>query len=270
MRPMFEAFQANQKNTTGIIQWMLNSAWPEMYWQLYDSFLMPNGAYFGAKKANETIHLLYHYGNNSIHIINNSLNKIENYEALVRIFDINSKQIFNRRIKINLKAESSLLILELTEITKLTLTYFIDLRLIDEDNYEIGNNFYWLSTKKDILDYETEFEEWAFHTPSREYADFTLINSLSKVKLDITYSTIEQNGKDIVSISLENKNSIIAFFIEILLIDKKNQQIILPTIWSDNYVTLLPNEKRIIEADYSLAENKSKPEIKIKGCNLDA
>jgi len=66
MRPMFEAFQANKANATGIIQWMLNSAWPEMYWQLYDSFLRQNGAYYGAKKANEPVHLLYNYGNNSI------------------------------------------------------------------------------------------------------------------------------------------------------------------------------------------------------------
>ncbi len=50
MRPMFEAFQINQGKATGIIQWMLNSAWPEMYWQLYDSYLMPNAAYFAAKK----------------------------------------------------------------------------------------------------------------------------------------------------------------------------------------------------------------------------
>ncbi len=37
MRPMFEAFAVNRPLTTGVIQWMLNSAWPEMYWQLYDS-----------------------------------------------------------------------------------------------------------------------------------------------------------------------------------------------------------------------------------------
>ena len=50
MRPMFEAFSINRYKATGVIQWMLNSAWPEMYWQLYDSYLMPNGAYYGARK----------------------------------------------------------------------------------------------------------------------------------------------------------------------------------------------------------------------------
>ena len=51
MRPMFESFQANKGKTTGIIQWMLNSAWPALYWQLYDYYLIPNGAYYATKKA---------------------------------------------------------------------------------------------------------------------------------------------------------------------------------------------------------------------------
>ena len=47
MRAMFESFSIRRPATTGIIQWMLNSAWPEMYWQLYDHYLVPNGAFYG-------------------------------------------------------------------------------------------------------------------------------------------------------------------------------------------------------------------------------
>lgn len=35
-RAKFEAFRCNLPRTTGIVQWMLNSAWPSIYWQLYD------------------------------------------------------------------------------------------------------------------------------------------------------------------------------------------------------------------------------------------
>ncbi len=126
---MFEAFQANQKKTTGIIQWMLNSAWPEMYWQLYDSYLMPNGAFYGAKKANESLHLLYNYGDNSIHIINNTLQSKTNLEALIRLFDINSKLIFEKSLKVNIESESSSLILNLPEISKLNSYIFFGFKI---------------------------------------------------------------------------------------------------------------------------------------------
>ncbi len=188
MRPMFEAFQANKINATGIIQWMLNSAWPEMYWQLYDSFLKPNGAFYGAKKANEPIHLLYNYGDNSIYKINDSFEDIEDYKALIRIFDINSKQVFESKIDLNIQHESSSLILTIPQIENLTQTYFLDLRIYDNSGSEISNNFYWLSTKEDVLDYEAKFDDWAYHTPSKEYADFTIINSMPKVNLDFHLS----------------------------------------------------------------------------------
>ena len=40
-KSMFEAFRVNKKEGTGIVQWMLNSAWPSMYWQLYDYYNIP-------------------------------------------------------------------------------------------------------------------------------------------------------------------------------------------------------------------------------------
>ncbi len=49
-RAMFEAFGRNKYTSTGVIQWMLNNAWPSMIWHLYDYYLRPGGSYFGAKK----------------------------------------------------------------------------------------------------------------------------------------------------------------------------------------------------------------------------
>ena len=85
--------------------------------------------------------------------------------------------------------------MSLPEIENLTSTYFLDLRLINNSGIEIGNNFYWLSTKKDVLDYEAEIEDWAYYTPSSEYADFTLLNSLPKVSLNVNLSTIMSESK---------------------------------------------------------------------------
>ncbi len=43
----------------------------------------------------------------------------------------------------------------------------------------------------------------------------------------------------------------------------------LPVLWSDNYITLLPGEKREIEAVYSNGDGIDfKPELKLKGWNL--
>ena len=43
-RAMFEAYGRNKYESTGVIQWMLNNAWPSIIWNLYDYYLVPAGA----------------------------------------------------------------------------------------------------------------------------------------------------------------------------------------------------------------------------------
>jgi len=71
-RAMFEAYRRNGYTSTGVIQWMLNNAWPSIYWHLFDWYLRPAGGYFGAKKANEPVHVMYSYDDRSVAIVNAS------------------------------------------------------------------------------------------------------------------------------------------------------------------------------------------------------
>ena len=50
-RAMFEAYGRNKYTATGVIQWMLNNAWPSLIWHLYDYYMVPAGGYFGTKKV---------------------------------------------------------------------------------------------------------------------------------------------------------------------------------------------------------------------------
>ncbi len=50
-RAMFEAYGRNKYTSTGVVQWMLNNAWPSMIWHLYDYYLEAGGGYYGTKKG---------------------------------------------------------------------------------------------------------------------------------------------------------------------------------------------------------------------------
>ena len=201
---------------------------------------------------------------------NDSFEDVKDYKALIRIFDIHSKQVFESKIDLNIQHESSSLILTIPQIENLTQTYFLDLRIYDNSGSEISNNFYWLSTKEDVLDYEAKFDDWAYHTPSKEYADFTIINSMPKVNLDISSKFVTEDKSSKIIINLENNNEEIAFFIELQLLNKISKELILPVLWSDNYLSLLPNEKRIIEAKFNNddLEISTEIELAVKGWNI--
>ncbi len=270
MRPMFEAFSINRYKATGVIQWMLNSAWPEMYWQLYDTYLMPNGAYYGAKKAGKPIQAMYNYGNRFVYLVNDRLQDSSPLMIEIKILDLYGNVKSNKIINTDIKANSSKKLIEITEPEYLTDTYFLSLKILDNKGKEITDNFYWLSKKEDILDYKAKVPNWYYYTPTRQYADFTALNQLQKIKL--THSITQSNDKDysIFNIELKNSNNTIAFFIEMKIADEETGLSILPVIWSDNYISLLPGEKKVFTARIrkNLIENK-KIKFKFKGWNVE-
>src|SRR5947207_15907699 len=67
---MFEAYARNKYNSTVVVQWMLNNAWPSVIWHLYDYYLVPGGGYVEAKKANELVHAQYSYDEASGVVVN--------------------------------------------------------------------------------------------------------------------------------------------------------------------------------------------------------
>src|ERR1700676_3208359 len=68
-RAMFEAYGRNKYKSTGIIQWMLNNAWPGLIWHVYDYSLRPAGGYFGTKKALELVHVQFSYDDRSVAVV---------------------------------------------------------------------------------------------------------------------------------------------------------------------------------------------------------
>ena len=48
-RSIFEAYNSNKYNSTGVIQWMINNAFPSNIWNLYDYYFTSFPAYFSVK-----------------------------------------------------------------------------------------------------------------------------------------------------------------------------------------------------------------------------
>lgn len=266
MRGMFESFHINRPNTTGIIQWMLNSAWPAMIWQLYDYYLMPNGAFYATRNSCRPLNIAYNYANNGIYITRENVQQTKKLSAEIRLFDISGKQVYKNNISVGeLKSESTK-IATLTKPTNLSTTYFLDLRLLDENNSPLAINFYWLSTKEDVLDFQNSL--WHV-TENKSYADLKGINEMEKIIINASHKFTNAGDTIWVESVLKNPSNNIAFFIELSLKDKTSNETILPVFWDDNYISLIPGETRQLKG-YVLEKDVNKKQLKFdyQGWNL--
>ncbi len=251
--------RVNRPLSTGLIQWMLNSAWPEIYWQLYDWYLMPNGAFYGTRAACQPVSLAYNYADQSVFGVNETLEAVGPVTATIRAFGLGGEKIREETIEVTLDPAKSEPLLDLAEIESPTPVWFLDLRLADSSGAVLARNFYWLSAKPDRLDYENNL--W-FVTPTKSYADFTALDTLPDVEL-ATAATLEG---DKVRVHLSNPTDALAFFVELRVLDADGNSI-LPVLWDDNYVSILPGEDRELTARLP-GEDLSGASVALMGWNL--
>ena len=266
IRAMFEAYSRNKYSATGVIQWMLNNAWPSNIWHLYDYYLRPGGGYFGAKRAMEPLHPLYSYDDHSIYVVSSRYDDAHGLKLITKVYNLDASEKYSQETPVELPADSTSKVFTLPEIQGLSGAYFLVLRLNDGNGKQVGSNFYWLSTKTETLDWEKS--NW-FTTPTSSFADYTSLSQLPKVKLAVSSQSSHDGKTATTRVTLENPSKSIAFFVRLKVVKGAGGEEILPVIWQDNYVSLLPGEKREITASYRAAElGTSKPTVEISGWNV--
>jgi exo-1,4-beta-D-glucosaminidase len=267
VRAMYEAYSRNKYQATGVIQWMLNNAWPSMIWHLYDYYLRPGGGYFGAKRAMEALHPVYGYDDHSIWLVSSQYVVARGLKLTTKVYNLDATEKFSQENNVDAPADSTAKIFTLPDLQGLSPTYFLVLRLEDAVGKPVGSNFYWLSTKPETLDWAKT--NW-WMTPTESYADFTALSQLPKVKLKVSDRTERNGDVAITQVTLENPSKNLAFFVRLKVDKGPKGDEILPVVWEDNYISLLPGEKRAVTASYRASElGASKAVVEVSGWNVE-
>lgn len=271
VRAQFEAFNAHTdaaRPSTGVVYWMLNNAWPSLHWHLYDYYLNPAGAYFGARIANEPMHIQYSYDTRAILLVNHTLTIEHGLRAGVRVRNLDGSIVFERKLKpVDLEANRTRRLLNLPALEGLSSTYFIELDLVSAQGQTVSRNVYWLSTQPDELHWV--HSNWHL-TPLKRYADFTALQSLP-IATSEAHATMRHEGAgEVVSVTLTVPSSsrAVALF-QHLALKQPGGDALLPVLWSDNDVTLWPGESLTLTAR-TAGVGTANPVLEVSGWNLPA
>lgn len=262
-RAQFEAYSAkwnSKRPATGMIYWMLNSAWPSLHWNLFDFYLRAAGSYFGAKTGSRLEHVAYDYLKKDIYLINHSIDRRGSRRIEVDLIDANGNTLSRRATTTTTEPNTSknirFTVHEVARHRKHGLL-FMRLRLADEWNTTLSRNVYWLARNGDKLSWGRS--QW-YYTPVKKYADYTALQHLPQANLTVTATRqVDGNQTAPVFVTLENHSPVPAVFIRLNLVvfqsfDPIQWQQVVPVRWQDNYVTLWPYEKMEIVAEPSSGE----------------
>ena len=178
-RAEFEAFRRNMfDGSTGVIQWMLENAWPSLHWNLFDWYLDPAGSYFGAKEANRPLHVQYSYDDRSVAVVNESADPENGLSVTAAAFAVDGSQVWSRRTSAQVPSEAVRRVLTVPLRPDWGRTYFVRLQLRDRSGRLVDSNTYWLSSKPDVPDYP--HSRW-WYMPTKRFADLRALATLPEV-----------------------------------------------------------------------------------------
>lgn len=282
VRAQFEAYRARataDQPATGVIYWMLNSAWPSLNWQLFDHRLDPAGSFFGARKANEPVHVQLSYDTSDVVVVNALPDAVGPFTARATVRSIDGSVVSEQQRRVEALPGGGVAATGPIEIPDgISTTYFVELALRDGTGKPVSRNVYWCSTQPDTLDWE--HTTWQY-TPQSGYADLTGLADLAAVRLELSAvsavsaadsvhrvgaagaapadrvdsesPTGAGPGEDVVTVTVRNPSSAPAVGIHLSVVSAATGLPVAPIHWEDNDITLFDGQHATVTVRFSTA-----------------
>jgi exo-1,4-beta-D-glucosaminidase len=290
-RAEFEAYIDHsadaQAPSTGIVYWQLNKGWPTLLWDLYNHDFDQAGSYFGAKKANEPLHVLYTYDDGSVSVDNFGSRAAHGLSVESKVYALDGTLLDDQTangISIDPQGVASQLLHPVVPAATTpptpAQTYFVELLLTDNRGV-VDRNVYWLSTQQDVVDWpNTQGNPQATMT---QYGDLTQLQHLGGATVHVTASTHPARGdargadtETDVTITNTSTKPTAAFFLRADVrrgsaagAPAPGDNEVLPIMWSDNDTTLWPGESERLSATYRRADLQgAAPVVSVSGWNV--
>ncbi|MCR5890905.1 hypothetical protein LRS06_25025 [Hymenobacter sp. J193] len=224
-RAIFEAWNSRLwRNTSGVLLWMSHPAWPSMIWQLYSSDYSTHGAYYGAQKACEPVHIQQNLDDGQVVIVNTTLKPLQHARVQYARYDAQGRQLSTETRAVAL-APANQLTPVFTPAPPATLppVYLTRLRLLNEQGQVVSENEYWQ------------------HVAG---ADFQVFNTLPAARLQTRLLPAPANTHPL-TYEVSNPGTVPAVAVALSLQTTQGRPV-LPATYSAGYFTLLPGERKTV------------------------
>ncbi|MDA3881460.1 MAG: hypothetical protein PF436_13805 [Prolixibacteraceae bacterium] len=246
-RSCIEAINAQLwENSSGFALWKTNSSWPSVLWQVYDWYLQAHSGFYATKKANQPIHLQLNRETMAVDVINSSRKQVEKATISATLLDSDLNRIWQKNYKSTI-AKNSVTRTGWTIPKNDEINYLV-LKIEDQKGNIISENFYWLQKNN----------------------QFAGLNMLPSANVNVRSVKINSNELyNTYEVTISNNGEHLAFMTSLKLVGEKSGVELLPSYWSDNYLTLLPQQSKTISVNIDKVDMTEMPVVAVKAFNQD-
>jgi len=220
-------------DASGVMTWMSQSAYPSFVWQTYDYYYDLTGAYWGVKKACEPVHIQWSYADNSVKVINTTLDSLRHLTAEAIIYGLDGKAAvkYGKTAIIDAAPDTGTYCFDLG-FSPDSLVHFIRLLLKDEQGRLVSENFYWQSNKQ---------------------YDYRSLNKLRAATVRCQSRLVNKDGRAFIEATVSNPSAPVAFAVRVQPLRLSDGERILPALMNDNYFTLFKGETKVVTIEFDPA-----------------
>ncbi|MGB7265360.1 MAG: glycoside hydrolase family 2 TIM barrel-domain containing protein, partial [Terracidiphilus sp.] len=243
----YEAFRAMYEGrnallfhpTTAILTWMSNPAQPSFVWQIYHYDLEPMSSYFAVMRASEMVHIQFNEANGQVQVINNKPEPVADAVAHVAVYNLDGSVAYQHDTKLTAAPDVATNLGAIDLPVSVSPVHFIKLELRDAAGQLLSSNFYWRGQ-------------------AGNPDDLTALNQLPMVALTAKAEVLKTDaaGERSLQITLRNPTKNVAVMVHVQLRRKSGERV-LPVFYSDNYVSLVPDETKTITIEAAESDFKS-------------
>ena len=245
-RAMFESRSASRK---GLLIWMSHSCWPSLVWHTYDYYFEPGAAYFGVKKACAPIHIQYNPVSGKAEVVNLSAGFQPDVQATIRILQADGRELYRNECRLNSREDTT------TEVPGFEAGdhLFPDATLlilgVQEGETLLSENVYWLEGKE---------------------TGFSAFSSLKTVDLSARMTVRHtDDDREAATVVLTNQARQPALMVRLRLTGAHTGESILPAVYQDNFLFLMPGESKSIDISFRHEDTRGEvPSVEISGFNV--
>jgi Exo-beta-D-glucosaminidase Ig-fold domain/Glycosyl hydrolases family 2/F5/8 type C domain len=233
-------FEAQSRYRMGIFLWMSHPCWPSFVWQTYDYYFEPTAAYFGCKKGSEPLHIQWNCAEETVEVVNYSAGSVTGLKAQVEVLNMDGSRKDLKTAGLDSNEDSTVSCIKMSYPAGLTPVHFLRLSLT-RGSETISSNFYLRGLQEN---------------------NFRAIRELPTPKVDAETSTERNENLWTLTTRLSNNTASPALMVRLKVIREKTGDRVLPAIYSDNYIALMPGEFRTIVTQVNESDTRGeKPAI---------